>query len=129
MTNYDFTAAELTAMQTAQVGHMQDRFVPQVYSRTSNAVGEPVVTYTNGDYTDCGLDMRPGSERHTGDNTLTAYDATIRVAWNSTLNTKDRVMVTHRFGTALAVNLVFDVVAPLQQGPSGSRYALKRVET
>ena len=129
MTDFDLTAAELAAMQTAQEGHFFDTMIPQVYSRTFNAVGEPVVTFTDGAATDCGVDLRPGSERHTGDNTLTAYDATIRVAWDSTLNTKDRVKVTHRFGTALAVALVFDVVAPLQQGPSGSRFALRRIET
>lgn len=123
-----FTAAELTGMRATQVAHMMDTCVPQVYSRSFNAVGEPTVTFTDGSAVACGLDMRPGSERHSQGNTLTEYDATIRLAVTSTLNPKDRVKVTHRFGEALGTALVFDVVAPLQLGPSGGRFALKRVE-
>jgi len=116
-------------MEEAQEAHMMDTAVPQVYSRTFNAVGEPVVTFTVGTAFACGLDMRPGSERQAPGNTLTDYDATVRVSWDNTLNTKDRISVTHRFGVALSAALVFDVVAPLQQGPSGSRFALRRIET
>ena len=124
-----FTANELTGFRTATTDHLMDTYVPQVYSRTFNAVGEPVVTFTDGTAAICGLDMRPGSERHTTGNTLTEYDATVRVAVGSTLTTKDRVKVTKRFGETLGTALVFDVVAPLQLGPSGCRFALKRVET
>jgi hypothetical protein len=124
-----FTTDELTAMRSAQQAHMMDTYVPQVYSRAFDAFGQEVVTFTDGTASACGLDMRPGSERHTPGNTLTEYDATIRVAVGSTLTTKDRVKVTKRFGETLSTPLVFEIVAPLQLGPSGCRFALKRVET
>jgi hypothetical protein len=125
----DFSAAELTGMRTAHTSHLMDSYVPQVYSRTFNAFGEPVVTYTNGDYTDCALDMRPGSERHGEDSTKIQYDATLRIAITATPDVKDRVMVTHRFGEVLAANLVYEIAGPIQRGPSGIRLLLKRVET
>ncbi len=127
MTNA-FSAAELTAMRTATTDHLMDTYVPQVYSRAFDAFGQEVVTFTDGTAAACGLDMRPGSERHGSANTLTEYDATIRVAVGSTLNTKDRVKVTKRFGETLGAALVFDIVAPLRLGPSGCQFALKRVE-
>ena len=77
----------------------------------------------------CGLDMRPGSERHGMDHTITNYDATIRLPFATAPDIKDRVKVTKRHGTALAVPLVYDIVGPIQKGPSGVRLLLKIIET
>jgi hypothetical protein len=123
-----FTTDELTDMRSAQTGHMMDTYVPQVYSRTFNAVGEPVVTYTDGTSADCGLDMGPGSERHGPGNTLLEYDATVRLPVTATPDARDRVKVTKRFDETLATALVFEIVGPIQRGPSGIRLLLKRVE-
>jgi hypothetical protein len=125
----DFSAAELTGMRTAHTSHLQDTYVPQVYSRTFDAFGQEVVTYTNGDYTDCALDQRPGSERHGEDSTKIQYDATLRIAITAEPDVKDRVMVTHRFGEALAANLVYEIAGPIQRGPSGIQLLLRKIET
>jgi hypothetical protein len=123
-----FTTDELTGLRDAQSEHMMDTYVPQAYSRTFNAVGEPVVTYTDGTAAGCGLDMRPGSERHGPGNTLLEYDATVRLPVTATPNARDRVKITKRFDETLATALVYEIVGPIQRGPSGIRLLLKRVE-
>ena len=125
----DFTAAELTGMRAAQTGHMMDTCTVDAYSETFNSFGEAVVTYTAGAAQDCGLDMRPGSERHDPNKTALEWDATIRLAITTAPNARDRITVTHRFGEALGTSLTFNVVGPIQRGPSGIRLLLKRVTT
>jgi len=88
-----------------------------------------VETFADGADLVCGLDMRPGSERHTAEMTVINYDATIRLPIASTPSTKDRVKVTKRFGEALAAALVYNIVGPIQRGPSGVRLLLKKIET
>lgn len=128
----DFTAAELTSMRAAQTGHMMDTAYLQVYSETFNSFGEPTNggTWTeSATATDCGLDMRPGSERHGTTQTVLTYDATMRLPITATPSVRDRYRVTARFGEALATPLVFSIVGPIQRGPSGVRLLLRRVET
>ena len=125
----DFSAAELTGMRTAHTSHLQDTYVPQVYSRTFDAFGQEVVTYTDGTAAICALDQRPGSERHGEDSTKIQYDATLRIAITATPDVKDRILVTHRFGEVLATSLVYEVAGPIQCGPSGIQLLLRKVET
>jgi len=124
----DFSTDELTNFRSAQTGHMMDTVVRQVYSATSNSYNEDVVTYTDQTAIDCGLDMRPGSERHTQSYTALEYDATMRLAITTTIDARDRLKVTKRFGETLTTALVFEIVGPVQRGPSGIRLLLKRVE-
>jgi hypothetical protein len=123
-----FTTAELTGMRVAQDGHMLDLYIPQVYSRTINSFGEEIATYADGVAAICGLDMRPGSERYGRDNTLLEYDATLRLPISVVPDVKDRIKITTRFGETLATALVYEIVGPIQRGPSGIRLLLKRVE-
>lgn len=125
----DFSADELTGMRAAQTGHMMDTAVIQTYSETFNSFGEAIATYTDTTAQDCGLDMRPGSERHNPDNQYIEYDATLRLAITATPGARDRIKITHRFSEALGTALVFEIVGPIQRGPSGIRLLLKRVET
>jgi hypothetical protein len=124
-----FTAAELTGMRSAQDLHMMDVYIPQVYSRTINSFGEAIASYADGAAAICGLDMRPGSERYGRDNTLLEYDATLRLPIATVPDVKDRIKITTRFGETLATALVYEIVGPIQRGPSGIRLLLKRVET
>ena len=123
-----FTASDLSAMRLTQVAHMPDLFIRQVFSRTYDTYGSEVVSYTDGAYISCGLDMRPGSERHTNDHSVTQYDATMRLPITTTIDVRDRIKITHRFGEAIT-NVVFEIAGPVQRGPSGFRLLLKRVET
>lgn len=127
--SYQFTAAELAAFRTAQAGHMLDTCYIQTYSRTFDTYGAPVEVWTDAaSTTACGLDMRPGRETPGEDYTALAYDATIRLPITTTVDAKDRIKVTKRFGETLTTALVFRIEAPIQRGPSGIRLALRRVE-
>jgi hypothetical protein len=123
-----FTTAELAGMRTAQDLHMMDEYVPQTYSSTVNSFGEMIATYYDEEAAICGLDMRPGSERYGRDNTPLEYDATLRLLITSTPDVKDRIKITTRFGEILATALIYEIVGPIQRGPSGIRLLLKRVE-
>ena len=102
----------------------------QPITATDDTFGQQVETWpTNSASIACGLDMRPGYERHGIEKTVVEYDATVRVPITTTVDMRDRFRVTKRFGETLATALVFDIVAPAQRGPSGIRLLLKRIET
>jgi len=123
-----FSAAELADMRAAQAGHMLDACIRQVYSRTFDSYGEPVEAYPDqaGSIT-CGLDMRPGAERHQQSMTTLEYDATLRLPIATVIDVKDRLKITHRFGEAVT-NLTYEIAGPVQRGPSGIRLLLKKVD-
>ena len=128
--SYAFTAAELTAMRSAQDGHMLDVGNVQSITATEDSFGQLVETWpTNSADIACGLDMRPGSERHGTDKTVVEYDATVRVPIATTVDLRDRFRVTKRFGETLSTALVYEIAAPPQRGPSGIRLLLRRIET
>ena len=125
-----FSSSDLTNMRTVQTDHMMDTCVFQAYVETADTFGELVQTWpADSAAVVCGLDMRPGNERHGVDMTVLSYDATLRLPITSTPDVKDRVKVTKRFDEALGTALVYDIVGPIQRGPSGIRLLLKRVET
>ena len=72
--------------------------------------------------------MRSGIERHLTDKTLLEYDATIRLPIASTPDPIDRIKITKRFGED-TTDIVFEIVGPIQRGPSGIRLLLKKVVT
>ena len=125
-----FSSDELTGMRAAQVAHMMDTCNLQACVQTTDSFRQKVETWpVDGADLVCGLDMRPGSERYGPDKTLLTYDATLRLPITATPDAKDRVKVTKRYGEALGVALVYDIVGPIQRGPSGIRLLLQRVET
>ena len=109
---------------------MMDTGVIQANVQTKDSFGEPVNTWPV-DSADvaCGLNLRSGNERHALDKTILKYDATIRLPIASTPDPKDRIKVTKRFSETLLTPLVFDIVGPIQRGPSGIRLLLKRATT
>src|SRR5574343_530641 len=123
----DFSASELADMRTAQDAHMMDTCLIGVRSVSYNSFGEPIETFTNGSALDCGLDMRPGSERHGENMTQVTYDATLRLPIATVINVLDRVTITHRFGEAVT-NIIYRVESPVQRGPSGVRVLLRKVD-
>lgn len=123
-----FSTADLTNMRAAQDAHMMDTCVIQTCTQTGDTYNQLVETFADGAALVCGLDMRPGSERHTIDKTVINYDATVRLPIASAPTPKDRIKVTKRHGTALEVALVYNIVSPIQKGPSGVRLLLKIIE-
>lgn len=125
-----FSSDDLTEMRATQVAHMMDTCNLQACVQTRDSTNELVETWpVDGADLVCGLDMRPGSERHGADMTVLMYDATLRLPITAALDAKDRVKVTKRFDEALGTALVYEIVGPIQRGPSGVRLLLKRVET
>jgi len=124
----DFTADELSEMRSAQTDHMMDTCVIQSATETVDGFGEYVRTYADGSAIDCGLDMRSGSERDGADNIILEWDATLRLAITVSVTEKDRIKVTKRFGETLGSALVYEVVSPIQRGPSGIRVLLRRLQ-
>ena len=124
------SAADLAFMRTVQIDHMPDTGNVQSVSATQDAFGQMVETWpTNSADIACGLDMRPGSERHGKDKTVIEYDATVRLAITTSVDLRDKFRVTKRFGETLSTALVFEIISPVQRGPSGIRLLLRRIET
>lgn len=124
-----FDANELADMRTAQTAHMMDTGYRMVHSQTYDAYNEPVHTYTRSSVsTACGLEMKSGSETDKETMTLINYDAILRLPVNTVINYQDRFEVTKRYGETITA-LVYDVISPVQRGPSGIRVLLKRIET
>lgn len=127
---YQFSAAELADMRTAQTGHMLDTGNIQPVSASTDTFGQVVETWpTNSADLAVGLDMRPGTERIGADMTLTEYDAILRMPITAAPSVRDRIRITKRFTETLSTALVFEIVGPIQRGPSGIRILLRRVET
>lgn len=125
-----FTTVDLTNMRDCNELHMMDTCHLQACVQTDDSFNQPVETWpADGDALECGLDMRPGSERHGVDKTILSYDATIRLPITSAPDAKDRIKVTKRHGEALGTALVYNIVGPVQRGPSGVRLLLKIIET
>lgn len=124
-----FSSAELSDMQSCQSDHMLDTGNIQPRTQAQDSYNQDVETWpTNSADLACGIDMRPGSERFTNKMTLTSYDATARLPITATPKVGDRFRVTKRFGVALVTPLVFRIVSPIQQGPSGIRIILQKVD-
>lgn len=123
-----FTELDLANMRTAQDEHMLDKCVILSYTAgTLNEYNEsdaPVET-VSGEIV-CGLDMRPSSERHNSDMTLITYDATLRLPIATAVKETDRIRVTKRFGETITP-LTYEIVSPMQRGPSGIRLMLRKI--
>ena len=124
-----FSATELLNMRVAQTEHMLDTGLVQTRTQTVDTFGQAIETFADGAATICGIDMRSGSERHGAALTISQYDATVRLPITATPTVGDRFKVTKLFGETLATALVFNIVSPIQRGPSGIRLMLARVET
>ncbi len=125
----DFTDKELDEMAEDQEAHMLDTCKIQSRVLTGNDFGEQVESWpVDGEETICGLEMSPGSERHTAEGNTIQYDAILRLPLETQINPVDRVKITKRFGVRLETALVYEIMSPIQQGASGIRYALRRLE-
>lgn len=122
------TSTDLTNMRATQDLYMQDRCQILAYTAgAQDAYGQPTpATYTPGSEIACGLDMRPGSERHGTQNTVITFDATLRLPINTALKETDRITITKRYGED-TTDLTYEVAAPIQRGATGIRVLLRKV--
>jgi hypothetical protein len=125
-----FTATDLSNMRHAQTSHMLD--VCNILSYTAGTLNEyneaDAPTYPATIITECGLDMRSGSERHGLDVTVIQYDAALRMPLSAAIKETDRIEITSRFGE-YPTALIYEIVSPIQRGPSGIRLLLRKIIT
>lgn len=123
----DFTATELSRMQTAQDAAMQDTCVVLEYSGgATDDYGMPLpAIYTAGDTLACGLDTNPRGEAMSGAQ-VAMVDARLRLPIGTVLDVRDRIRVTHRFGVAITAE-TYEILGVPRRGPSGLLVDLKRV--
>lgn len=127
----EFSTSELAGIRSVQVDSLQDLCVIQRHSYvTANTFGEVDNLYTDDSAaTACGLEMKSGNERNYARDTLLVYDAVLRLAITASVDEKDRIKITKRYGETLTVPLIFEVVSPMQRGVSGTRVLLRKIET
>jgi head-tail adaptor len=121
-----FTTAELSAMQSTQTGAMQDTCKIQVYSRTLDTYGDPVVTYTDGAAIVCGVEMTASREGWHAEMTTENIEAVIRLPIGTSLKTTDRILVTHRYA-ADTTDIAYEIVGSIRRGPSGLQVDVRKV--
>lgn len=122
-----FTDTELERMRAAQEAAMQDRCYVLAYSATADSYGNPTATYTAGDELTCGLELvSPREAQGTGEVPL--IQAKLRLPITTAIDPRDRIQVTTRYGEALTTAQEFEIVGPVEQGPSGLVLNLRVVD-
>lgn len=123
----DFTSTELSRMQDAQEDAMQDMCVRMEYAQGSqDAHGKPAETWTEGDSLSCGFDPAAKEEAMEGTEVVMT-DAVMRLPLDTTLDNRDRLKVTHRFGEELDTAETFEIIGEAERGPSGLVLNLRKV--
>lgn len=113
-----FGTEELERLQGTQEGAMQDTCLVLVYVSMTDKYGLPKPVYGDGYEVACGLELVRPNERQ-GRGEVPVIEARLRLAWDSVIDERDRVKVTHRFGVELASPQTFEIVGPVVRGPSG----------
>jgi len=125
-----FTSADLQNMRIAQNEHMQD--ICNILARTAGTLNEyneqDAPTYATRSISACGLDMKSGAERNNASNTVVNYDAVLRLPLSTKIDETDRIEVTARYAE-YPDTLTFEIVSPIQRGPSGIRVLLRKIVT
>lgn len=125
-----FTSTDLANMRLAHTDRLQDACYLQVRSTSANTFGELIESWVDtGSEIACGLEMKAGSETRGIDKTVVNYDAVLRLPVTSAVTELYRIRVTKRHTESLSTPLVFDIVSPIQRGPSGIRILLNKVST
>ena len=128
--DFSFTSEELEGMRDEQTGHMLDMCVILTYAEgTLNEFNEAdAPTFTESAPVECGLDMRPSSRRFGEEMTVIQYDATLRLPLHTPVTEKDHIRVVSRFAE-FHDTLDYEIVSPIQRGPSGIRIYVRKVVT
>ena len=105
-------------MRSAQDAAMQDTCRRLAYGATTDAYGNPDVTYTPAASTvACGVRMvRPEELQASGE--VPDIDAEIRMPIATVLDERDRIRVTARYGED-TTDIDYEIEGPMQRGPSG----------
>jgi head-tail adaptor len=114
-------------MQATQVSSLMDTCVRCVFSEAADAAGQMIPTWTDGVTLACGFEPRSSIEARRPDMTVLSYDARLRLAITATMDYRDKIRLTHRYGALLATPLTFAIEGQPLRGPSGLVLLLKAV--
>jgi len=113
-----FTTTELSRMQATQEEAMQDTCRIGAYRSTEDGYNNPTREYVYGELTECGVEHVQVDEVQ-GTGAVPAIDARIRLPIATTIDERDRVMVTHRYGVEITDPAIYEIEGPVKCGPSG----------
>lgn len=121
-----FTASELERFQATQESAMMDTCRVLVFTAgTSNAYGQPAITYVAGAAIVCG--WKPNTKEMMADTQVPTWDGRLRMPIATAVGNKDRIRLTHRYGVALSPTQDYEIVGNPERGPSGLVLKLKSV--
>ena len=119
MSDWRFTTAELTALETDQEAHMMDTCSIGVYHSVPDAYGIPTPTYQAADGSViCGLNENVRQEVQSRGEVV-MVDAVLRLPVGTAVDSRDRITITHRFGVELTVKPVYNIIGSPRTGASG----------
>jgi len=116
--SWHFTADELAALETDQEAHMMDTCTIGSYHAVPDGYGIPTPTYRAGSPTICGLNENVRQEVQ-GRGEVVMVDAVLRLPVGTVIDSRDRITITHRFGSQLAVQPVYNIIGAPRRGASG----------
>jgi len=126
-----FTSTELSRMRSTQDSAMQDVCRIGAYRESMDGYGNPDTSspgtlWTYGGEQICGLQhVRPRETQASGDVPL--IDARLRLPIGTAIDERDRIRIERRYGEALPAAQVFEIVGPVQRGPSGLVLGLRLI--
>ena len=118
MTSWNFTAAELAALETDQEAHMMDTCTIGVHHAVPDGYGIPHATYQASSPTICGLDENVRQEVQSRGEVV-MVDAVLRLPVGTVIDSRDRITITHRLGSELAFKPVYNIVGAPRLGAAG----------
>lgn len=104
-------------MQATNLAAMQDTCVVRSCSRSLDAYGAAVESFTDGAPVACGVEMTSGKENRRKDMNVERIDATIRIPLGTVIKAADHIKVTYRFGVAAAQE--YEIIGEIRRGPAG----------
>ena len=124
-----FSSDELARMQATQESAMQDECQILSYAEAGkDKYGYPNAEWPAGLVSQCGFD--PTASKEVMDKTEVAItDARLRLPLSlyGSIDNRDRVRITERFGKVLAEQTVYEIIGEPERGPSGLVLNLKLV--
>lgn len=122
MTSLD--VLDLRSMRLAQTDTMQDTCKILTLSSGSDSWSSPTKAYTTGSAISCGFRYMTPRELH-GSAEVPVVQAEVRLPYDTTISSNERIQVTHIKGVALGTAEVYEVLGPPRRGPSAIRCNLR----
>lgn len=120
---------DFSALRGVHQEHMWDVVRRLEYSRTINEAGQPVETWVEVPFDIlCGYSPKGGVERASDNLTTLTWDAVIRLQGTTILDSKDRLKLIRTKTEPVDPALVYEIVGPVQPGPTVMLLRVKKVD-